>query len=60
MSEFGPVINSTIRHLHDTIQKQIDATNKQSRIMFWLTCAAFVLAIVQTIATIVQVWLAVR
>lgn len=57
---FGPIINSTISLLHKTIKEQIEATDRQSNVMTKLTYAAVVLAIVQTGAAIVQVWLALR
>ena len=60
MSSFDPVVSGAINRLHDTIQTQIEATNRQSRIMLWLTCAAIFLAIVQACSSIVQVWLALR
>jgi hypothetical protein len=67
MSDFGPIINSSVNRLnetaqklHDTIEKQIEATNRQSRIMFWLTCTALFLAVVQAVAAFVQVCFTVR
>ena len=53
-------LNKTTNRLHDTIEVQIKATNRQSRIMFWLTCAAVLLAIVQTGSSVAQIWLAFR
>lgn len=45
-----------ITNLHKTIQKQIEAMNRQSRTMFWLTWAAVLLAVVQTGSSMIQVW----
>jgi len=42
------------RELHETIRKEIDATNKQSKIILKLTWATVFLGVVQVFATIVQ------
>lgn len=54
------LVYSELKQLHDTIEEQISATNKQSRVMGFLTWAAVILAVVQTIGMVVQVWLAFR
>jgi hypothetical protein len=44
--------------LREVIEKQHEQTAWQSKVMVWLTVAMFVLALVTTAATVVQVWLA--
>jgi hypothetical protein len=48
-------IHETLKLLHETIQKQIEATDKQSNIMVWLTIGLFVLAIVQVLLLLFQI-----
>lgn len=59
MSNFDAVVAGHIIQLHETIKTQIEATDRQTQVMTRLTYAAVVLAIVQTGAAIVQVWLAI-
>ena len=58
--QFDAITNGSIQRLHETIKQQIEATDRQTRTMTRLTYAAVVLAIVQTGAAIVQVWLAIK
>lgn len=57
-----PSVNSTVEvyaaitKLHDTIKAQIEATNKNSRIMLWLTWVAAFLAFFQAFSASVQIW----
>ncbi len=46
--------------LRAVIEKQHEQTARQSKVMVWLTVMMFVLAVVTTAATLVQVWLAFR
>ena len=46
--------------LHETIRKQIDATNKQSETILKLTWATVFLGVVQVLATIVQLIISFR
>jgi len=43
------------RALHETIKLQIEATNRQSIVVHRLTIFLIVLAVIQTIATIIQI-----
>lgn len=49
MDQFGPVINGSIKRLHETIQEQIKATNKNSQIMTCLAYIALFFTIIQTV-----------
>lgn len=49
-------IHETLKLLHETILKQIKATNRQSNIMIWLTVGLFALAIVQVILLLFQIF----
>ena len=49
-------IHETLKILHETIQKQTIATNKQSTIMIWLTVGLFVLAVVQVFLLLFQIF----
>jgi hypothetical protein len=49
-------IHETLKLLHDTIKKQTEATNRQSTIMIWLTTGLFVLAIVQILLLLFQIF----
>ena len=51
----GQALYETIK-LHDTIKQQIEASNKQSDVIDKITKFMAVLAVIQTIATVVQVW----
>jgi Mg2+ and Co2+ transporter CorA len=57
MSNFDVQVHNAITLLHSTIKEQIEATNRQSKTMSALTWAAVLLAVVQVIGMIVQVWL---
>lgn len=48
-------LSETIK-LHETIKQQIEASTKQSAVIDKLTKFMAALAVVQTIATVVQVW----
>ena len=48
-------IHETLKLLHETIQKQIKATDRQSNIMIFLTAGLFLLAIVQVILLFFQI-----
>jgi len=49
-------MHETLKLLHETIQKQTEATDKQSNVMIWLTVGLFALAFVQTFLLIFQVY----
>ncbi len=42
--------------LHKTIQEQIKVTNKQGRLIWWLSITVAFLTLVQAIGTVIQVW----
>jgi hypothetical protein len=53
MVNFDILVHTALTHLHNTIKSQIEATNRQSRIMIFLAWAAVFLGVAQVIGTIV-------
>ena len=46
--------------LHETIRAQIEATNRQSIVFTRLTWIAVVLAIIQVLGMLVQIWVSLK
>jgi len=47
------------RELHETILKQIDATNKQSKVIGWLAWATFFLGLVEITVNVFQIYISI-
>jgi hypothetical protein len=62
----APMVSATsrttaeIKELHETIRLQIEATNKQSKVITRLTWAAVFLGSVQVIGMVVQIWISIK
>jgi hypothetical protein len=50
------VTTPEVIRLHETIKAQIEATEKQTKTMFWLSVAMFLLTIVQVAFGAYEIW----